>query len=309
MLVALAFAGVGCEGLLVTPTADSGTQAPSYTATPTVAPAASEALSIVRSAEENLGSASTFRLEVVNETSDGDLTIEAEVERPGRVRLLSIAPSGGGQASHLEYIFIEGDMYVLPPGFQAWLAVEDAPEEIGALSRFPYVWGDLATDISELELVGDGVVDGEAAYRLKGYVGGELTRVSGLDGLREAPEAEMWVSRSGLLPLRVVMGTEGGGAPYEVSYFDYGAAISISAPEETIDDDYFERLLEGDLGPEEMGRLVLALPVPGQHCIEAEIGKDLYREVIGGDSKDDLMVMLAFDACRDAIFSGGFEGP
>ena len=309
ILVAVFLAGLACEGLLVTATPASGTQGPTPTATATAAATESDAISILRSTEENLGSASTFRLIVVNETSDGDLTIEAEVERPGRARVLSIAPSGEGQGAHMEYIYMGDAMYVLPPGFQAWIAVEDASEEVEALSRFPYVLGDLAADISGLEMVGDGVVEGESAYRLRGNAGEGLKRTSGLDGLRETPEVEMWVSRSTLLPLLVSVRTEGGGRPYEVSYFDYGSEISIRAPEETIDEDYFERLLEGSLGPEEMGRMVLALPVSGQHCIEGEIGKDVYREVIGGDSRDDLVVMLAFDACREVIFSGGFERP
>ena len=300
---------LACEGLLVTATPVSGTQGPTPAATATAAPTESDALSILRSAEENLGSAATFRLMVVNETSDGDLTIEAEVERPGKARVLSIAPSGEGRGAHMEYIYTGDAMYVLPPGFQAWIAVEDASEEAEALSRFPYVLGELAADISGLEVVGEGVVEGESAYRLRGSAGEGLKRTSGLDGLRETPEVEMWVSRSGLLPLLISVRTEGGGRPYEVSYFDYGSEISIRAPEETIDEDYFERLLEGSLGPEEMGRLVLALPVPGQHCIEGEIGKDVYREVIGGDSREDLAVMLAFDACREVIFSGGFERP
>ena len=60
--------------------------------------------------------------------------------------------------------------------------------------------------------------------------------------------------------------------------------------------------MEGTLSPDELGQMVRALPVAGQQCIEAEIGADVYREVIAGDSEDGLLVMSAFIDCEGEIF-------
>ena len=49
-----------------------------------------------------------------------------------------------------------------------------------------------------------------------------------------------------------------------------------------------------------MSELVLALPVPGQKCIEAKIGSGVYREVIGGESEANLLVLEACRLCDDA---------
>ena len=78
-------------------------------------------------------------------------------------------------------------------------------------------------------------------------------------------------------------------------------------PEQAIDFRLLDRFREGELSPEELGQVVRFLPVPGQQCIEAEIGEDVYREVIAGDSEAHSLVMTAFDDCEAFISPTGAE--
>ena len=301
MLFALA-----CEGLVPTATAipvATSTAAPAPTSTP--APTPLDALAIVRSAEENLREASSFRLAIVVEEGGMERTVVVEVAPPDRGRYIMEIPLGPTTILEMETILIGESQYILYPGFQAWFSVVESGASQSGFQGFPYDLAVLRDAVESFELVGEGVIDGVEAYRLTGVGSEELRQAVGFQPGVGAPELELWISRADLLPLRIETSVEDPEGTLVFVYSEYGAEFDISAPDEPLDARYLEGLMLGALNPEQLGQLVRAFPVPGQQCIEEEIGADAYREVIGGDSIEGFLVLGAFLTCKELILPTG----
>ena len=154
------------------------------------------------------------------------------------------------------------------------------------------------------------MIEGVNAYRLTGKATKKLDDDMGFymapwSGLGMS-EVEMWISRDDLLPLRIEARYEEINSfprTFSAVYSDFGAEVDVSVPKDVLDIGYLDRLEQRTLSPEELGRLVRAFPVEGQKCMEAEIGTDLYREVLSGDSDADIVLGIAFTHCRNEILS------
>ena len=304
VLAGLLLAGLACEAPV--PTA---TTVPVATSTPVPAPTPTstppDALEIVRAAEENLREASSFRLAIVVEEGDKERTVVVEVVPPDRGRYIMDIPVGPTTILEMETILIGESQYTLYPGFQAWFSMGESGASQSGFQGFPYGLADLRDAVESFELVGEGVIDGVAAYRLTGVGSAELRQAVGFQPGVGAPELELWIGRDDLLPLRIETSVEDPEGTLVFVYSEYGAELDISAPDEPLDIRYLEGLMLGALNPEQLGQLVRAFPVPGQQCIEEEIGADAYREVIGGDSIEGFLVLGAFLTCEEMIFPTG----
>ena len=158
------------------------------------------------------------------------------------------------------------------------------------------------------------MIEGVNAYRLTGKATKKLDDDM---GFYMAPwsgqgmsEVEMWISRDDLLPLRIEARYEEINSfprTFSAVYSDFGAEVDVSVPKDVLDIGYLDRLEQRTLSPEELGRLVRAFPVEGQKCVEAEIGSDLFREVISGDSDADIVFKIAVDFCAWSIFSSSSD--
>ena len=273
--------------------------------TPTPSPTPPDALEIVRAAEENLRETSSFRLAIVVEEGGMERTVVVEVAPPDRGRYIMDIPVGPTTILEMETILIGESQYTLYPGFQAWFSVGESGASQPGFQGFPYDLAELRDAVESFELVGEGVIDGVAAYRLTGVGSEELRQAVGFQPGVGAPELELWIGREDLLPLRIEASVEDPGGTLVFVYSEYGTVLDISAPDEPLDIRYLEGLMLGALNPEQLGELVRAFPVPGQQCIEEEIGADAYREVIGGDSIEGFLVLGAFLTCEEMILPTG----
>ena len=316
ILAALALAVIACEGLVPTPTPGSATpppiSTPVSTSTPppksTPPPIPADALSIVRSAEENLRAVPSFHIVILAEQSGRETTIEADIVPPDRGRFVMFLPVDLTTNLEMESLLIGTTQYILYPNFQAWFNVGEADLSRSNLQSFPYDLAGFREAVESFELLGEGVIDGMEAYRLTGTGTEELRQTVGFREGVGVPEVELWISRADLLPLRIETTIEDPEASLVFIYTDYGADVDVSVPDNVIDIGWMNELMEGTLSPDELGQVVRALPVAGQQCIEAEIGADVYREVIAGDSEDGSLVMSAFIDCEGEIFPAG-DGP
>ena len=306
ILAALALVAIACEAAVPTPTtAPVATHTPVPTPTPTPIPP--DALEIVRATEDNLREASSYRLAIVVEEGDMERTVVVEVVPPDRGRYIMEIPLGPTTIFEMETILIGESQYTLYPGFQAWFSVSEPGASQSGFQGFPYDLAVLRDAVESFELVGEGVIDGVEAYRLTGVGSEELRQAVGFQPGVGATELELWIGRDDLLPLRIETSVEDPEGTLVFVYSEYGAELDISAPEESLDARYLEGLMLGALNPEQLGQLVRAFPVPGQQCIEEEIGADAYREVIGGDSIEGFLVLGAFLTCEEMIFPRGVE--
>ncbi len=290
--------GVGCEGLL--PTATARSQNNSIPASETEA---GDAHSIVRSAEANLRDASSFRLTVSAEGSGVGAETEADVLPFGGGRFVIDVLLDASHDAEIEVIRAGQSLYVLYPGFQAWFDFgESGLYHNSNLKSFPYDLGGIRETAESFELQGEEIIEGEEAYRIVGRGTGDFREAAGFGpGVGEA-ELMMWISESGVLPLRIEARVEDPDVTFISVYSDYSMDSGVSAPENVVHVGLMDGLLEGALSPEQLGQVVRALPVPGQKCIESEIGTEVYRVVIGGDSEEDLLVLEAFNECEGEIF-------
>ena len=249
----------------------------------------------------------SFHIVILAEQSGRETTIEADIVPPDKGRFVMSVPVDGVTHVEIESLLIGKSQYILYSGFQAWFNVGEADLSRSNLQSFPYDLAGFREAVESFELLGEGVIDGMDAYRLIG---------TGTEGLRQTvgfregvgvPEVELWISRADLLPLRIETTIEDPEASLVFIYTDYGEDVDVSVPENVIDIGWMNELMEGTLNPDELGQVVRALPVVGQQCIEAEIGADVYREVIAGDSEDGSLVMSAFIDCEGEIFPTGDE--
>ena len=203
----------------------------------------------------------------------------------------------------IEVIQSGGSQYVLYPGFQAWFDFGEVPLHPNSkLKSFPYDLGGVRESAEGFELLGEGIIDGADAFRVVATGTGDFREAAGFPpGVGEA-ELMMWISVADLLPLRIEARVEDPDATFTSVYSDYDGNPGDSAPENVVHVGLMDGLLEGALSPEQLGEVVRALPVSGQKCIEAEIGTEEYRVVIGGDSEADIPVLNAFNKCRGEIF-------
>ena len=306
VLGALMIFALACEAPVPTPTAaPAATSTPVPTPTPTPAPTPPNALEIVRAAEGNLREASSFRLAIVVEEGDMERTVVVEVVPPDRGRYIMEIPLGPTTILEMETILIGESQYTLYPGFQAWFSVGELGASQTGFQGFPYDLADLRDAVDSFELVGEGVIDGVDAYRLTGVGSEELRQAVGFQPGIGATALELWIGQDNLLPLRIEASVEDPGGTLVFVYSEYGTVLDISAPDESLDVRYLEGLMLGALNPEQLGELVRAFPVPGQQCIEEEIGADAYREVIGGDSIEGFLVLGAFLTCEEMILPTG----
>ena len=304
ILAALALAAIACEAAVPTPTTvPVATSTPVPTPTPTPTPP--DALEIVRAAEVNLREASSYRLAIVVEEGDMERTVVVEVVPPDRGRYIMEIPLGPTTILEMETILIGESQYTLYPGFQAWFSVVESGASQSGFQGFPYDLAVLRDAVESFELVGEGVIDGVEAYRLTGVGSEELRQAVGFQPGVGATELELWIGRDDLLPLRIETSVEEPEGTLVFVYSEYGAELDISAPDDSLDARYLEGLMLGALNPEQLGQLVRAFPVPGQQCIEEEIGADAYREVIGGDSIEGFLVLGAFLTCEELILPTG----
>ncbi len=290
--------GVGCEGLLPTATARSQNNW-----IPALETEAGDAHWIVRSAEANLKDASSFRLTVSAEGSGGGAGTEADVLPFGGGRFVIDVLLDASHDAKIEVIRARESLYVLYPGFQAWFDFgESGLYHNSNLKSFPYDLGGIRETAESFELQGEEIIEGEEAYRIVGRGTGDFREAAGFGpGVGEA-ELMMWISESGVLPLRIEARVEDPDVTFISVYSDYSMDSGVSAPENVVHVGLMDGLLEGALSPEQLGQVVRALPVPGQKCIESEIGTEVYRVVIGGDSEEDLLVLEAFNECEGEIF-------
>ena len=261
-------------------------------------------LAIVRAAQENLRTVSSFHIGMVTE-EDGiqGWAAEADINPPDRGRFviqIAIDPTSNVE---IQVTQIGKSNYTLYPGFQAWIDLEWAalyhPSD---LQGFPYDLAGLIEAADGFDIVGEEVLDGVTAYRLTVRGSPEVRLALGLPSGAGAPEAEMWISKSDLLLLRIETRVKDLDRMYISVYSDYGSDVDVSLPENVIHFRLMDRFEEGFLSPEELGQVVRGFPVAGQHCIETEIGADVYREVIAGDSEAHPLVLTAFNNCEREIF-------
>ena len=288
--VALAFGALACEGVLLTPT-------PAPQTTP------EDAESIFGAADENLRAAASFRVAITAEGSGAGTRAETDIFplEGGRFAVQILLDSVNNV--EIEVIQIGESQYALYPGFQAWFDFGgETLDRNSNFQDFPYDLGGIRETAESFELLGEGIIDGENAYRLIAKGTGELRQVVGFAlGVGEA-ELEMWISKPDLFPLRIEARVEDPETMFTSVYSDFGADVDVSVPENVIHVGLMDGLMEGALSPEQLGEVVRALPVLGQQCIEAEIGVEVYREVIGGDSEEDFLVLTAFSSCESEIF-------
>ena len=235
--------------------------------------------------------------------------LRAEIVPPNRGRIYEHWFNGLSQ-QRSEFLVIDGSHYYQPPGFQVWFDSAERSWFLREIQGFPYDLAVLRDGVRVLALRGSEVIEGVDAYRLTGTATKKLDEDM---GFYMAPwsgqgmsEVEMWISRDDLLPLRIKARYEEINSfprTFIAVYSDYGAEVDVSVPKDVLDIGYLDRLEQRTLSPEEMGRLVRAFPVEGQKCVEAEIGSDLYQEVVSGDSDADIVVMLAFNLCSASILS------
>ena len=290
--------GVGCEGLLPTGTARSQNDS-----IPAPETEAGDAHSIVRSAEANLKDASSFRLTVSAEGSGVGTRAETDVLPFGGGRFVIDVLLDASRDAEIEVIRAGESLYVLYPGFQAWFDFgESGLYHNSNLKSFPYDLGGIRETAESFELLGEGIIGGVDAYRVVGRGTGDFREAAGFGpGVGEA-ELMMWISESGLLPLRIEARVEDPDVTFTSVYSDYSMDSGVSVPENVVHVGLMDGLLEGALSPEQLGQVVRALPVPGQKCIEAEVGTDVYQVVIGGNSEEDLLVLEAFNECEGEVF-------
>ena len=288
--VALAVGALACEGLLLTPTSVPGSTA-------------EDAPSIFRSADENLKAASFFRVTITAEGSGADTRSETDIFPLERGRFAVQVLLDSANNVEIEIIQIGESQYVLYPGFQAWFDFGgETLHRNSNFQDFPYDLGGIRETAESFELLGEGIIDGEDAYRLIARGSRDLRQAVGFaPGVGEA-ELEMWISKPDLFPLRIEAQVEDPETMFTSVYSDFGTDVDVSVPENVIDIGWMNELMEGTLSPDELGQVVRAFPVPGQQCIEAEIGAEVYREVIGGDSEEDFLVLTAFSSCESEIF-------
>ncbi len=289
-VAALVVGAVACEGLLLTPT-------------PVPKSTQEDAGSIFRAADENLRAATSFRVAITAEGSGVGARAETDIFPLEGGRFVIQVLLDEAKNVEIEIVQIGESRYALYPGFQAWfdfggVGLSQNPN----FQSFPYDLGGVRETAESFELLGEGIIDGEDAYRLVAEGSGELRRTVGFaPGVGDA-ELEMWIGRSDLLPLRIEARVEDPETMYTAVYSDIGASVNVSVPENVIHVGLIDGLLKGALSPEQLGQVVRALPVAGQQCIEAEIGTDVYRVVIGGDSEEDFLVLTAFNNCKGEIF-------
>ena len=289
-LTALVVGAVACEGLLLTPTL-----APKSTL--------EDARSIFRSADENLKAASSFHVIITAEGSGAGTRAETDIFplEGGRFAIEILLDAADNV--EIEVIQIGESQFALYPGFQAWFDFGgETLHRNSNFQDFPYDLGGIRETAESFELLGEGIIDGENAYRLIVKGTGDLRQAVGFaPGVGEA-ELEIWIRRSDLLPLRIEARVEDPETMFTSVYSDFGTDVDVSVPENVIHVGLMDGLTEGALSPEQLGEVVRALPVRGQQCIEAEIGTEVYREVIGGDSEEDFLVLMAFSNCEGEIF-------
>ena len=252
----------------------------------------------MRAAEVNLRETSSYRLAIVVEEGDMERTVVVEVVPPDRGRYIMEIPLGPTTILEMETILIGESQYTLYPGFQAWFSGVESGASQSGFHGFPYDLAVLRDAVESFELVGEGAIDGVEAYRLTGVGSEELRQAVGFQPGVGAPELELWIGRDDLLPLRIETSVEDPEGTLVFVYSEYGAELDISPPDESLDARYLEGLMLGALNPEQLGQLVRAFPVPGQQCIEEEIGADAYREVIGGDSIEASWCWVRFSRAR-----------
>ena len=288
--VALAFGALACEGLLLTPTSVPGS-------TP------EDARSIFRAADENLKATSSFHVTFTAEGSGAGTRAETDIFPLEGGRFVIQILLDAADNVEIEVIQIGESQYVLYPGFQAWFDFGgETLDRNSSFKDFPYDLGGILEAAESFELLGEGIIDGENAFRLIARGSRDLRQAVGFaPGVGEA-ELEIWIRRSDLLPLRIEARVEDPETMYTSVYSDFGTSVNVAVPENVIHVGLIDGLLKGALSPEQLGQVVRALPVEGQQCIEAEIGTDVYRVVIGGDSEEDFLVLTAFHKCESQIF-------
>lgn len=268
-----------------------------------ITPSPPNPLAIVRAAEENLRAVSSFHISMVAE-EDGikGWAAEADINPPDRGRFVIQIPIDPTSNVEIQVTQIGKSNYTLYPGFQAWFDVGWAAlYHPSNLQGFPYDLAALIEAADGFDIVGEEVLDGVTAYRLTVIGSPEVRLALGLPRGVGAPKAEMWISQSDLLLLRIEARVQDPETMSIIVYSDYGSDVDVSVPENVIKYDLIDRFMEWTLSPEELGQVVRALPVPGQQCIEAEIGADVYREVIAGDSEAHPLVLTAFNNCESEI--------
>ncbi len=288
--VALAFGALACEGLLLTPTSVPGS-------TP------EDARSIFRAADENLKATSSFHVTFTAEGSGAGTRAETDIFPLEGGRFVIQILLDAADNVEIEVIQIGESRYALYPGFQAWFDFGgETLHRNSNFQDFPYDLGGIRETAESFELLGEGIIDNEDAYQLIAGGSGDLRQAVGFaPGVGEA-ELEIWISKPDLLPLRIEARVEDPETMFTSVYSDFGTSVNVSVPGNVIHVGLIDGLLEGALSAEQLGEVMRALPVAGQKCIEAEIGTDVYREVIGGDSEEDFLVLTAFHKCESQIF-------
>ena len=311
ILAGLLLAGLACDTPGPTPTAapvatptlaPTPTAKPAPTQTPTPEPAPLDALSIVRAAEENLKAASSFRVTALTQDGFEFAAIEADIVSPNRGRILVHRDGPLVRSSH-EFLLIDGSHYYRPPGFQVWFDPAGRYYVQPEIQGFPYELAALHEEVRNLALRGSEVIEGVTAYRLTGTGTRKLEMGMGIRPGYGRPKMELWISQADLLPLRIEARYEEINKSFSAVYSAFGAEVDVSVPEEVWDIDYLARLWQGPLSGDVMSRLLRVFPVEGQRCVEADIGTDLYREVLSGDSDADIVLGMAFTHCRNEILS------
>ena len=235
--------------------------------------------------------------------------LRAEIVPPDRGRIYEHWFNGLSQQRR-EFLVIDGSHYYRPPGFQVWFDSAERSWFLREIQGFPYDLAVLRDGVRALALRGSEVIEGVNAYRLTGTATKKLDDDMGFymapwSGLGMS-EVEMWISREDLLPLRIEARYEEINSfprTFSAFYSDFGAEVDVSVPKDVLDIGYLDRLEQRTLSPEEMIQMLSVFPDEGQECVEAEIGTDLYREVISGDSDADNVLRIAFSFCKRPILS------
>ena len=297
VLAAVVLGLAGCE-----------TATPVLTATPIPTPPS--ASYIVESAIENLREQSFFHVTAGIEGGWVFTRLRAEIVSPDRGRIYEHWFYGLGEQRR-EFLVIEGSHYYRPPGFQVWFDSAERPWFLREIQGFPYDLAVLRDEVRALALRGSEVIEGVNAYRLTGKATKKLDDDMGFymapwSGLGMS-EVEVWISRDDLLPLRIEARYEEINSfprTFSAVYSDFGVEVDVSVPEETLDIEFLDHLWQGTLSPEEVSRLLHIIPLEGQHCLEAQMGKDLYRESLSGEGDVDSVFRIAFWPCEGDILSG-----
>ena len=155
-------------------------------------PSPPNALAIVRAAEENLRTVSSFHIAIIAEEDGRETSVRADIVPPDMGRFVISGLAERTIRIEIETLQVSRANYTLYPGFQAWVDMDEMSLYRFDLQSFPYELSGLREAVESFELLGEGVIDGVDAYRLAAIGTEELRQKVHLRPGVGVPEVELW---------------------------------------------------------------------------------------------------------------------